>query len=133
MTNLRNGGVDKAEGVYSPTHSPTFVEILRYLVEKHRTWSRLAELVEVAQWIEAERQTGHNGSDTALGFRRSLFRAEIKEAERLLEGWRGFDMDGYEDIESDRLAKAIANYLDLPPTKSWSVDSLIEVIGRLER
>jgi hypothetical protein len=113
--------------------TPTLFQGLRCLVEELRSWSRLAELVDVAKRIEARPEIGHYGSDTVRELRKSLFKAEIEEAERSLEFRSWSDGAEHADSEGNRLVKAIAYYLDLPRPKSWSVDSLIEAVGRLER
>ena len=126
---------------------PTIAQELRSLIARRRLSGRLAEIIDLATWVEVRRDTGHHGPDHILELRKSLFKAQVANAKEYLailltcedddDPWE-FDADLWEFVDwADgaiaALAKAIAYHLDLPPTKSWSVDGLIEVIGRLER
>jgi hypothetical protein len=105
---------------------------IRYRVQERRARSELAEVVAIAKFIASNCDTGHHGSEQVLERRKSLFRAEIAEAETHLKVGNFLD-DDWEptDERRVRLAKAIADFLNRPLPKSWAVDDLIDELGRL--
>lgn len=133
MLNLGNASADKAQEADLHPHNvvwggTTVAQELRTLVAGRHLTLRLAEIIDIAKWVEARRDIGHHGPEHILELRKSLFKAQVAHAEEYLafllpcedydDPWEFFD------AAIAALAKAIADYLNLPPSKSWTVDRL---------
>jgi hypothetical protein len=142
MTSIHNTSADKAHEADPRPHNvvrsgSTVAQELRYLLGDRQhiaALAKLAELVTLAKWVEEKRDTAHYGPQHVLELRTSLFRAQVASAEGDLESLRlcvSTDIWDFSHEPITALAKAIADYLNLPLSKSWTVDGLIDDIGRL--
>jgi hypothetical protein len=112
--------------------APTPVELLRCQLERRRACTEVAELVDVAKWVEASCDTGHHGYENQRELRKLLFKTQISNAEKNLDTLLWSD-DAYEyaDDECKGLRSAIADYLKKPLPISDKIDDLIDYVESL--
>jgi hypothetical protein len=104
---------------------------LSCIVRSRRTFCKLFELVDIAKWIEDNREYNQNEPYAVCDARRVLLKSYIHHAESYLEMLLESDeLWEYLDKEIECMFRAVTDYLVLPLPPSSTIEGLVEAIGR---